>query len=177
MPKNKTQIDYNDFIRSKNIMYCDTISDSYECLKLLFETKSDIISYEKTYALFVFNTDVLVLNIDKNNQYYYEYPCKRDADIINNIRFFSTNTDIHMYILLDGKEYNLCDIQELIFVCARYSDIKFKFIFSHPPLPTDEIRIQYTCYLINTEDRTRLETSDIITSTHRYSNGICYCRL
>jgi len=167
-------INYDEFMKTKNIIHNDKSSDSCDNLKLLVETGADGVSYTRTDKLLLFNTEVLM--IDSDNNYYYEYPLIRFCDIVDNINFsfFSNNNNsIKLNYVIGDKIYEQDEIKEFILVSAIYTEIKFRIVFKNKPLVDDIVQIQYRCYYLNNEHRKTLSNT-VQTLTNKYIDGCVY---
>lgn len=171
--KNIETIDYKNFINSKSIKHSDEANDYLSGLKFLIQSEADIVTYNRIDKLLLFN--VAVLNIDKDGNYFYDYPINRNYDIIDNISFNSTNKNIKMTYTLSKLEYDI--LNEFISISAPYNEFLLRFTFTEKPSIDDIIEIKYRNYLINSKDRELLSKNMVVTDTHKYSDGGMHCSL
>ena len=124
---------------------------------------SSIISYNTTKNISLSN-DVLIDNT-------FIYSIEREADIIENIHFVSTDKNIKMTFIIGDNEYD--NINTFIYVSSMYNEIKLKFIFTEKPNLDDKIYISYKNYLLNVNERNNFIKNVVKTDTNIYSNGVC----
>jgi hypothetical protein len=161
-------LDYNIFIEANKINHNDLINNFNDGLAYLIETKSDIISYNTTKTIQFINIDAVVVEKDK---YIYTTTIERQSDIINNIKFVSSNDKIKLKIIIGKEEYN--NVKNFINV-ACYTELFLKFIFTEKPKIDDVISITYTNYILNTTNRQMLiKAHKIKTNEHLYAYGMC----
>ncbi len=158
---------YDEFMKSARINHNNSIETYWEGITDLNNGEYDIISYNTQKNLTLNN--VAILEIDKNNNYIYEYTPERVADIIDNIHIKSSIDNVKIKFIIDGKEYDCIDA--FINILASYQEFKLKLIFSEPKI--DKISICYKNYLLNNDLKKKiLTTGNIIkTDTNIYSSG------
>ena len=72
---------YDKFISDIKILHCETINNYIDALRFFIENKNnnDIITYNKRDKFLLFS--VGILQVDENDNYYYEYLPKREGNI------------------------------------------------------------------------------------------------
>jgi len=123
----------------KRIKHNNNITNYYDGLKYLINSKMDIITYDSKIILILYNNNIVNKNSDNN--YYYEYELNYDCDIIENIRI---ETKIKLYIkyIINNMEYENFDS-----LLVKNKNLKLKIIFLNKPLSINEIIIHYKSYL------------------------------
>jgi len=157
------EIIYNEFIESSKISHNNSIDNFFDGIKYLIENGSDIISYNTTKNISLSN-DVLIDNT-------FIYSIEREADIIENIHFVSTDKNIIMTFIIGDNEYD--NINTFIYVSSMYNEFKLKFTFTEKPNLDDKIYISYKNYLLNVNERNNFIKNVVKTNTNIYSDGIC----
>lgn len=123
------------------IKHNNNITNYYDGLKYLINSKMDAITYNSKIILILYNSNIIKKN--ENNNYYFEYELNYECDIIDNITF---ETILHLEInyIIENIEYKIFN-KSLI----KNKKLKIKFIFLNKPLLINEIIIHYKSYLIN----------------------------
>lgn len=185
METDSTFVDYNTIVNSQLIVHNDSIDESKDGLIFLIETGAPIISYYRTEKLTM--PDIVMFNVDKNGNYFYEHIFKRICDAIDNITFVSSNKNpivsvekklldqtepaVTMSFVIENKEYDYGEISTIPLLLLKYQEIKFKFTFLEKPKIDDEIQIRYKCYLFDNPVRKALLSQNIIDGKHKYVHG------
>jgi hypothetical protein len=172
MSNQKNKIVWNQYLESKLVEIDYSITNSYDAIKKIIETKSDILLFPKKEIYLFMNISLLELEMI-NNVYMYSFACHKKGDFIQHIQWSCTIPDTEFFILIDRKEYSVDQIDELLFVCSPHSDIRYQFIFKNLPNIQDQIQIEYLCGILN-EDMLKLPSYHVFTNTHKYVNGLCY---
>jgi hypothetical protein len=163
---------YKDWIESKTFPHLPLVGSANEVIDYFAESdmKLSNISYDKIRKLSLFNVDIL--NVDKSGSYYFNVPfeARFEADIIDNIIVSSTNNKMVATILLNGIEYELDKISELVIIAMPYVQMSFKISFSEKPSFEDEVIIKCRNYMLCTEDR-KIFLSTIKTDMFTYKGG------
>ena len=148
------------------------MKDYNEALLFFVENKenADIITYNKVDIFSLLSVDVLRIG---KQHYYYEYSVDRTGDIIDNIRFESSNKNIRINYYIGGYKYEPSEVKEFILVSAPYTDFKIRITFLEKPSNEDEFSIHSRVYLLDTEYRKKMARNTVITNTNIYKDGIC----
>lgn len=166
----KLTINFPDFYKKLSIYHGKTELDGWEKLTNKDNNK-DGMSYD-------FNTTFMVnknlLKQDNNGFYYYEYPIKRDADIINNIKITSTNAKIDVKYKIENNLYTQNEINEFIFLAMGFISqqilIRITFL-THPSNMSEIVYNAKYCLLNSTNDRDFISDYKIINGNFVYNNG------
>jgi hypothetical protein len=162
-----------DFLSSKRILHDDLSTDSKDATEFLVKNAkiADIVSYDHTKHIAMYN--VAMLEVDKDGKHFYEYNVNRDnIDIIQNIH--TDNQDLKLSYYAGGVEYTSDELTEFILCAAMYSDFKIRVTFLKKPKSEDEFKIYSRHYIVSGEcgkDRKELMKNTIITNNILYYNG------
>ena len=131
----------------------------------------------KECAVFVVNKILFsatsFLQVDKNNNYFYEFIPKRDCDIIDNIKIDLLNKNIKITYHIDIQQYDPQDMKEFIIVASPYFDLIIRLTFLEKPTENFEIFVYLRNYIMELELRKKLRMSRLITNSIIYENGVC----
>ncbi len=111
------------------------------------------------------------LQVDKNNNYFYEFIPKRDCDIIDNIKIDLLNKNIKITYHIDIQQYDPQDMKEFIIVASPYFDLIIRLTFLEKPTENFEIFVYLRNYIMKL--RKKLRMSRLITNSIIYENGVC----
>jgi hypothetical protein len=163
---------YDKFMSEKTILHSDTVTNYSDGILFLLENESnaDMITYNKTDKFLLLS--VGVLNVDENNNYYYEYSVKRTGDIIDNIRIECQNK-IKVSYYIGGCQYHPDVVEQFIPVSAIYHDFTIRITFLEKPTNEIEFVIYSRIYLLGKEHRKNMARNTIITKSNIYRNGMC----
>jgi hypothetical protein len=164
-------IDLQDFLSSKKIMHSDTSTNFNDAIMFLVknEKNADIITYNYTKQL-LFDTNLL--EIDREGHYFYEYRPDKIGDIIDNIRFESSNLNNQLTYYIGGIKYAPEEVSEFVFISALFHEFKIRITFLEKPSPNDKFKILSRYYLINSKNRGLLQSSRVITKNNIYNYGM-----
>lgn len=133
-------------MKSKSIFVSnDYLTDMESLILLLKDNKFDIIKYPFMKKILILN--ISVMEKDNEGKYYYDYELKRDCDIVSDFIIDSDDLDVKFSFICGLNEYEMKDINKLLFVSCIYLPIKLRIIFNDEI--KKEIKITYYKYLCN----------------------------
>ena len=164
---------YDSFMSEKKLLHSDTVKNYNEGLLYFIENKQNVdgITFNKVDKFLLFN--IGILEIDENNNYYYEHSVSRDADIVDNIRYESEMKNVSITYYIGGILYQPSDVKEFILISAPYHEFKVRITFLEKPSTDAEFKIHSRVYLLGTEHRKKIANNTVITNNILYRNGIC----
>lgn len=165
-------INLQDFLSSKRILH-DGKCEYYDALRFFIENQdnADIITYESTRHFSLLN--VSVLERDADGKFYYQFNIDRHGDIIDNIRFESiSGIPAQLSYHIGGDKYMPEEVDKFVIVSSMFHDFQIRVTFLEKPTCNDEFKILSRYYLVNSEDRKKLEMSKVITKNIIYGDGM-----
>jgi hypothetical protein len=128
-----TTINYDEFMKNASIVHSDLAMNYHDALKsfiLQRETHKeeiDMVTYNNKEEFLLFS--VGFLQVDENDNYFFEYTPKRDCDIMDNIEVSPKNENIKITYFIGGNQYDARVVKEFIFVAAMYHEFKIRITF------------------------------------------------
>jgi hypothetical protein len=159
---------YSDYIKDETISHIDSINNFTDAITYFTVSKADIVSYniQKNLKL----SDVAMLEVDKDNNYIYDYELSRaNSDVIDTFYFMSSNKNVKTHFIVNNTVYKT--INTFITCLAAFDPFIVRFTFTEKPRLDDEITIYYKAYLLKNELRCAIGDNAIATDTNTYVNG------
>ena len=165
-------INYYDFMSKRIILHSLTATNTTDGIKFLIknEGKADMITYNHTDKFSLFGD---ILHVNENKHYFYEYSPKRNGDIMDNIRFESTNLKVKLTYYIGGAVYDPEEVDEFLTISTPFHDFRIRITFLEKPNVNDEFMVHSRMYLIEPETRKLLTINTVITKTNIYNSGMC----
>ena len=164
-------INYNEFMKNLTIKHCNTAKNFQNALEYYVQEKINMVTYNTTNKFLLFSAGFL--QADENGNYFYEFIPIRDCDIIDNIKIDPIDKNIKITYHIGRQQYNPQDIKEFIVVASPYNDFRIRLTFLEKPTENFEFFVHLRNYIMDSELRTKLRMSKLITDSNIYEYGVC----
>jgi hypothetical protein len=169
----KGSLNIADIYDKLQIVHSETVDSYVEGIEFMIDNKctADAVTYNHTNK-FTFAD----LKTDDDGNFFYEYSPYRDVDIINNIRFESSNGAKAKLSYCIGCVYQ-SEMDEFLSMVAQYNQFKIRVTFldqSEIPTVEDELMVHSRVYILELPVKKILAKYVILTKHNRYENGMCY---
>jgi hypothetical protein len=162
---------YEELCATKNYLHSGN-ANFRDALKLLIDNDTDdtVVTYNSGRRFMLFN--IAVLELDNDNNIFYEFDVLREADVIDNISFDCNNVRFKINYFIGGQLYDLNEVGELVFVALRYNACVVRITFLEKPNNDTLFEMKYKCHLWNKSSRVLLESTPIVVKNGIYANGM-----
>jgi len=167
-------LDLQTFLSTKKILnHLASNGEFNDALMFLIQNQhnANIITYENARQFVISN--IMVFEKDNNGNYYYQFPVKRDGDLVDNIRFESMNLKANLTFYIGGIKYEQEEFNEFVIISSQFNEFEIRVNFHEKPSPNDEFKILSRYYLCNPEERRLLCTCQVVTKNNVYCKGFC----
>lgn len=173
-------ITLENFMKTTPILHCNAAEDDAEAISFC-DYINEHENYKAAYACSASYDavncfrmmNVGVMNVDANNNSYYDYIIQKDCDILTDIRV-QTERRVKLSYFIGSVKYDFDKITELILCKIIYDDIKLRITFLERPITQDEFKVFSRRYFIDKTPRKSLLNSAIKTNYLGYMNGKVY---
>ncbi len=167
-------VNIDDFLSTRRILHNETPLEFNDALMYFMQNReiADIITYQNE-SQFVLN-NINILEKDRNLNLFYQFSVKREADIVDSIRFESTsNLNVELSYYIGGIKYMPEKFSEFVTIASAYNDFQIRVTFLESPSVDAEFKIVARYYLINSDDRNILVRNKVVTKNIIYFEGVC----
>jgi len=172
-----TPINYYEFMENASIVYSNDEMNYIDAVKFFIHNRE---THEGEVDMFAYNnkekfllSSVDFLQVDNNDNYFFEYTLNRDCDIMDNIEVSPKNENIKITYFIGGHQYDAQVVKEFIFVAAMYHCFKIRITFLEKPSENIEFIVHSRKYIMELELREKIMESKLTTDSNIYDQGMC----